>query len=131
MAARRPGRRQREAFLAALAEGLSFSGAARAAGAGRAALKSLRDHDPGFAVAWDDAVEAGVDALEDAVLRRAKDGIERPVFYQGVQVGVQRVYSDSLAVLLLKSRRPERYGDRGDVAGGAGLRHEDILDLLD
>ena len=131
MQQRKPGKRQRELFLATLAEGLSVSGAARAAGADRRALRRLREMDEDFAQAWDDAVDAGVDALEDAVLRRAKDGVERPVFYQGVQVGVQRSYSDSLAVLLLKARRPERYGDRGELSAGLGLRHEDILDLLD
>jgi len=131
MQQRKPNKRQRAAFLAALAEGLSAGGAAKAAGGERRCFLQLRESDAAFAAAWNEAVEAGIDALEDAVLRRARDGFERPVFYQGRQVGVQRCYADSLAVLLLKARRPERYRDRVDLSGGLALRHEEALDLLD
>jgi hypothetical protein len=41
----------------------------------------------GISLAWHDAVEAGTDALEDEVLRRAKDGVDEPRFYEGQVCG--------------------------------------------
>src|SRR5580700_4431629 len=35
-----------------------------------------------FSTAWDEALERGLDALEDEVMRRAKDGVAEPVYYQ-------------------------------------------------
>jgi hypothetical protein len=36
-----------------------------------------------FAAAWDEAIDCGTDLLEDEVMRRAKDGIDEPRFYEG------------------------------------------------
>ena len=65
-----------------------------------------------FAAAWDDAIEDGTDLLEDEVLRRAKDGVDEPRFYEGEVCGHVRKYSDTLAIFLLKARRPEKYSDK-------------------
>jgi hypothetical protein len=64
-----------------------------------------RKTDESFARAWDDAVEAGADALEDEAVRRAKES------------------SDVLLIFLLKGRRPGKFKDR------AVLEH-DITDRL-
>jgi hypothetical protein len=47
--------------------------------------------------------------LEDEAVRRAYEGVERPVFQGGKQVGVVREYSDTLLIFLLKALRPEKY----------------------
>lgn len=113
---------QRKAFLAALSDGLSISGAARQAGVARGTLYHWRDDDPDFAMGWRDAEEAGADALEDEALRRAVSGLVEPVFYGGKEVGEVRKYSDSLLVFLLKARRPDKYRDRvsAEVSGSNG-----------
>ena len=48
-------------------------------------------------------------------MRRALEGGEEPVFYQGKIVGSVRKYSDTLLMFMLKARRPERYRDRVGV----------------
>jgi hypothetical protein len=45
-------------------------------------------------------------------LRRCKDGVEEPRFYEGEVCGHVRKYSDTLAIFLLQARRPEKYSDK-------------------
>src|SRR5690606_33144017 len=53
--------RKKAAFLAALAEGYSVTGACKKARVGRSTVYEWRDADPEFARAWEDAWEAGGD----------------------------------------------------------------------
>lgn len=122
--------------LTILAKGLSVTSAAAAAGVDRITLYAWRRDDinrraedfdpiatPDFASRWDDAIEQGTDLLEEEALRRAKDGVQKPVFgslgaQQGTGVvGHVQEYSDTLMVLSLKGRRPDRYKDRTEVSG--------------
>jgi hypothetical protein len=99
-------------FLEALANGATISSAVKSAGYARPTVYKWRAADVKFAAAWDDAIEEGTDLLEDEVLRRAKDGVEEPRFYEGEICGHVRKYSDTLAIFLLKARRPEKYSDK-------------------
>jgi hypothetical protein len=103
---------KRAKFLARLVEGASIHAAAAGAGIGRTTAYEWRDAEPEFAAAWDEAVEAGTDALEDEAVRRARDGIDEPVFYQGEKCGVVRKYSDTLLIFMLKARRREKFAER-------------------
>ena len=67
----------------------------------------LRHADPDFAADWDSAVEDALDALEEEVRRRAIEGVEKPVHYQGQRVDSVTQYSDQLAMFLLRGRRPQ------------------------
>lgn len=110
-----PGRKKptiavrRAKFLKKLALTANVSASARAAGISTSALYDHRARHPAFAKAWDDAIGAALDELEQAVIDRAKDGVEKPVFYGGNQIGTVRSYSDALAMFLLRARRPEVY----------------------
>ncbi len=110
-----------EAFLDGLSAGLSVTGACEQAVIGRRTVYEWREQDPDFAANWDAALEAGTDILEDEARRRAVEGVEEPVFYQGKPVGQVRKYSDVLLIFLLKGRRPEKFKDRvahgGDETG--------------
>jgi len=97
-------------FLDYLAETGNVSRAAKASNLPRRTLYSYRATDPDFAAAWDEALEIGLDALEDEAMRRAREGVEEPVFQGGLCCGHVRRYSDLLLIFLLKSRRPHRYG---------------------
>jgi len=113
MAARTKRSDDRKArFLAILAEGGSVKLAAEKAKIGRRTAYEWKAADPEFAAAWEEAVEAGTDALEDEAKRRAYNGVDEPVFYQGEQCGLVRKYSDTLLIFLLKARRPEKYRER-------------------
>jgi hypothetical protein len=104
-------RKKRESFLKTLAETSTVSRAARVAGIKRSTLYKWRKEDETFALAWDEALEEGIDKLEAEAVRRAKDGTQEPVYYQGKQVGTIQRYSDTLLIFLLKKLRPEKFGD--------------------
>ena len=108
-------------FCDALRTGQSVSGACKAASIIRRTAYKWRDADPDFAKAWDHAIEDGTDALEDEARRRAFEGAEEPVFYQGKQVGTVRKYSDTLLIFLLKGRRPDKFKDRVAHGGDTGV----------
>ena len=107
--------KKRKRFLEALTTTASVSRAAEAAGAHRGSFYDWRRDDPGFAAEWQEALERGLDALEDEAFHRALEGVEEPVFYQGQQVALVRKYSDALLMFLLKARRPERFKDRAQL----------------
>jgi hypothetical protein len=96
-------KQQRMAFLAALGQGYSVTFAGNEAGLARAALIAWRAEDDDFAQAWDAAVEAGTDLLEDLARDRVATG------------------GDSLLMFLLKSRRPDKYRERHDHQVDAGV----------
>lgn len=68
--------------------------------------------DPEFAKAWEAAVSDAFPVFEDEVRRRAFDGFDRPVYQQGMKVGVVREYSDKLAELMIRAGKPETYNPR-------------------
>jgi AcrR family transcriptional regulator len=70
-------------FLARLVDAMTITVAAESAGIDRATAYRWRESDAEFAEAWDAALEAGTDRLEQEAIRRARDGVEEPVVYQG------------------------------------------------
>ena len=97
-------------FLNFLSENGNISESARSCNLSRRTLYACRELDPTFAAAWDEALELGLNAIEDEAIRRAAQGVEEPVFYAGLPCGTVRKYSDLLMIFLFKSRRPTRYG---------------------
>ena len=57
--------------------------ACAAIGVGRSTAYRWREDDKGFANAWDQAMRAGVTALEDEAHRRAFEGTEKPLSHKG------------------------------------------------
>lgn len=110
-------RSPRETFIDALKTGLSIGGAAKQAGIDRSTAYRWRNEDDAFARAWDDAIEAGTDAIEDALTRRAL------------------TLSDKGAMFLLQARRPGKYRQttRHELTGknGGPIQTIDITKLSD
>ena len=100
-----------DAFFAALALTGNVSAACDAADITRATAYKRRKGSAGFRERWEEAREEAADLLEAEAVRRAVEGVERPVFYQGKQCGVIPEYSDTLLIFLLKAARPEKYRD--------------------
>lgn len=97
--------KRRKIFLDLLAVGSSVSKAAAAADGTTTHFRRWREVDPEFAKDWDDAIDEGTDCLEDAAYDRA---IKK---------------SDTLAMFMLKARRPEKF-DRGsklEVSGNLNV----------
>ena len=110
--------RVREIFIEEIARSGNISAAARVAGASRQEFYRTREEDPEFAAAWEDAIQQATDRLELEARRRAHDGYEEPVFYQGVEVATVRKYSDQLMIQLLKAHHPAHRETRKIQLGG-------------
>lgn len=72
-----------------------------------------RNEDEEFRRMWNDAAEIGTELLEQEAQRRAYHGTLKPIFQKGVRVGVERRYSDTLLMFILKKRVPA-YRDGGN-----------------
>ena len=109
-------------FLDALRTTANVSRSATEAGVSRQAAYKERDNSDTFREAWEDAIEEGLDYLEEEARRRAYEGTQKPVFYQGEECGYVREFSDTLMIFLLKGRRSEVYGDKlkQEVTGSGG-----------
>lgn len=104
-------RSQRAAFLARLADTANVSASCAAAGISRHVAYALKRRDAAFAAQWEEALQIALDGLESEIIRRAIEGTAKEQFFQGQSVGTVVTYSDALAMFLLKSKRPEVYGD--------------------
>ncbi len=95
-----------EAVLERLAHGNSIAASMRSISLPRHQYYHWREDHPEFAVAANDAIEQGIDRLEDEAMARAStpDG------------------SDTMLIFMLKTRRREVYGDKwsGEVTGKDG-----------
>jgi len=78
----------------------------------RTYMYEYKEKDEGFKKAWNEAVDISVEAMEHEARRRAVEGVEEPVFYQGDECGAIRKYSDTLLIFLLKAHKPEKYKER-------------------
>ncbi len=82
------------------------------------------DADPDYVQAFADAQERYCEKLESEADRRAVDGTEKPVFYQGVVAGYVREYSDTLLMFRLKALAPDKYKDRSQQENTGTVKHE-------
>lgn len=99
----------REIVLKYLSAGATCALAAEAIGVHRSTLLRWKAKDKEFADDWDEAVEHGTDLIEEEAIRRAIDGVMRPIFQSGELVGYVREYSDLLLKFLLEGKRPHVY----------------------
>ena len=74
-----------------------------------------RQRDDAFRAEWDDAIDEGIERLENEMHRRAFEGTDKPVYQGGQKVGHIREYSDTLAIFLAKAHRPEKYRERQSI----------------
>lgn len=60
--------------------------------------------------------------LQSEAQRRAVEGVQEPVYYQGQKIGEKTKYSDNLLMFLMKGKEPEKYRDnaRVEVTGDGG-----------
>jgi hypothetical protein len=120
MAARRAG------FLDVLRRTANISRAARESGICTSTAYRHRHTNTSFAAQWDAAVAEALDSLEEAIFDRVRDGVTRPVFYGGKEIGAVQHYSERLSMFVLKSKRPEIY-NRPATATETGFVDRDLL----
>lgn len=111
---------QQGIFLASLESTGLVHTAATVAGISMYELQQQRILDPALEAAMDEAMQRFNDTLEAEAIRRARDGVERDVWYKGSVVGTERVYSDALMAKLLEGRRASVYGKKAEITGPGG-----------
>jgi hypothetical protein len=101
--------KQKAAFLNTLTKTGNVSKAAQTAKHPRSTWYKLRDENEGFAELWEDALNEGLDELEEKLFERGKTG-----------------QSDTAAIFLLKAHRPGMYRDHGVIEhkGGITVKNE-------
>jgi len=72
--------------------------------------------------AFEDSRERAIEAMESEARRRAVEGVQEAVWYEGTKCGTRQRYSDPLLMFLLKAARPDTYAERAQVA--MDVRHQ-------
>ena len=110
----------KDRFLITLSETGNPSAACRASSLTRRQINVMRERDPAFARAYDDALDDAADLLEAEAWRRALEGVPQPLLkagqpvvdpVTGTPIIVQR-YSDPLLVMLLRGCKPTKFHRR-------------------
>jgi len=139
---------KKRAFLAAMANTANVVRAAEIVRMDRDNHYLWLQKDPDYAAAFEIARMRGVDVLEAEAVRRAHEGVTKPIFHGGKRaidvvqnpdgsikrdtsgkpIGIPaavREYSDTLLIFMLKGRNPAVFGDRQkqehSAAGGGGI----------
>jgi len=119
------------AFLEAFACGGSIRLAAEAAKVSRRNHCRWLKCCPKYAEAFEDARERAIETMEAEARRRAVEGVQEAVYYEGKVCGHRLRYSDNLLMFLLKAARPEKYVERSLVEmehrGEVALRFPELV----
>lgn len=102
--------------------------ACRIVGISRQRAYEVRNEDPEFGKAWDEALKEGVESIEAEMHRRAFEGYAgRPVVNQGQVVSEVTEYSDTLAMFLARAHAPEKYRDNASLEINGTLNVVDAI----
>jgi hypothetical protein len=121
--------RLKKRFLEAFAEMGNISRACSVAGVHRQRVYEWQEHDEEFAREFRLAELHSTERLEAEAYRRAHDGVlkEKPIYQMstGVKLDtiIEREYSDTLLIFLLKARNPGKYRDKAPEAPGGRMRY--------
>lgn len=103
---------KKRAFLSAYSQCGNITRATEITNVSRASHYKWMKEDEAYQKYFEEATEEAAERMEAEARRRAVEGTDKPVFYQGAQCGVIREYSDTLLMFLLKGAKPEKYKDR-------------------
>lgn len=107
-------------FLEVLSEYGNVHAACRASGVSRSQVYNLREREPAFAAAWDEALESNFADFEVELKQRAVKGVIDPIVYKDKVIGYRRKVSDDLLKFGLSSLNREKYGRTVDITGSIG-----------
>jgi hypothetical protein len=108
---------RQDAFLAAFAKCGVIGLACKNAGIARRTVYTWIDEELEFTDLWESLKEDYVEKLEQEADRRAIEGVDHPVTYEGEITATYKDYSDTLLIFRLKSLKPEKYRDNFHVTG--------------
>src|SRR5262245_14799001 len=122
--------RRKAKFLAAYERLGNATAVAEETGISRYTHKEWLKKSETYRQAFQEADDAATEVLEKEAIRRAVEGNEEPVYYNGQKVGTVRKYSDVLLIFLLKSKRPEVYRERYDARLTANLNVQSAVKVV-
>jgi len=99
--------RKARLFLASYRETWSITESAKRAGVTRSSHYKRLSRDPRYKDEFEDIEELIRDTIRAEIHRRALDGVDIPIFYQGNHVHTIKKYSDTLLLALAKAHCPE------------------------
>jgi len=108
------------AFLAAYRLSGDVTAAAEAAKITRGAHYHWLKTSESYRGAFERARIVVADSIEAAAIKRAREGVLEPVFYQGIKCGAVRRYPEGTAMFLLRGLKPEVYGAKTELTGAGG-----------
>ncbi len=101
--------KRQKTFLRTLLSGQPVIRACEASGLRWSTVYQWRKDNVAFRAAWDAAAKLGIEAMaarfDAALVERAVDGVDEPVFKGGEQVGTRRRYSDALLMFGIQDMR--------------------------
>lgn len=116
-------------FLAAFGVCGQIGKAARWCKLHRHAHYNWMQEDPTYPARFAEAEKKAIRTLRDEAVRRAHDGLRKPVWYKGKIVGYETEYSDTLLLGLLKGLDPE-FRDQSDIPAQAGSSFDNKVAIL-
>ena len=103
---------------------------AKVTGIDRSTHYKWLEDDPEYQLSFTEADKQAADILETEAYRRAVKGVNKPIYYKGKRCGYVREYSDTLLIVLLKARRPEKYRERHEITGKDGAPLNNNLNII-
>lgn len=98
-------------------------------GVGHASHYRWMASDPEYPAKFEQAHLQSCDALEAEAFRRAVEGHDEPVYWQGACIGYRKKFSDQILLRLLESRLPEKYGNRSELTHKGNVAASVQVDL--
>lgn len=134
MAARRTGggtlkKGWQQKFLEVFLDTGLVTEACKEAKIGRTTAYAERQRNESFALAWADIEAETTERMEREAYRRGVEGVEKPVFQGGKEVGRIKEFSDTLLIFMLKARKPDVYRERVDMRHSGSVKHDHKHDL--
>ena len=108
-------------FLAAFSHCNSLIRAARWARISRTAHYNWLNEDPTYPGRFSDAKKRAVNCMYDEAVRRAAEGVRKPVWYKGKICGYETEYSDMLLARILEAEMATFRRDSGGVNVNIGI----------
>ncbi|WP_290738459.1 hypothetical protein [Haliea sp.] len=105
---------RQEKFLELLSKTGNMSRSAAELGLSYSTVSSLMSKDEYFKEMVQIAKAKYLGKLEDTAYKRAVDGVEENVYFQGQIIDTKTNYSDKLLETLLKAASPDKYGAKNN-----------------
>lgn len=111
---------KKQEIVKLMADGLPLYKACEHVGVSRITVFHARQKDQEWHSALEEAWRFGIHRLEAEAQRRAIEGVDKPVVYQGEITDSYKEYSDTLLIFLMKGRDPAKFRDNVNLTNSDG-----------